>query len=28
VHIQMNLDNEKFERMFVRLMSAATPPAH
>jgi len=25
VEIQMDLDNEKFDRMFVNLMSAATP---
>ncbi|MFY9561342.1 MAG: nucleoside hydrolase [Terriglobales bacterium] len=28
VEIQMNLDTEKFYRMFVTLMSAPTPPAH
>ena len=28
VEIQVDLDNEKFNRMFVSLMSAATPGAH
>ena len=28
VEIQMDLETEKFYRMFVRLMTAATPPSH
>ena len=28
VEIQVDLDNEKFNRMFIGLMSAPTPAAH